>query len=80
MPRYLAIALILIAAGTAQAAELLDRTFTVAPGGTLTVDADGASVHVSGSDGNQVVVHMLAAAPRTTWPTLSSRRSRTTAG
>ena len=61
MSRYLAIALVLIAAGSAQAAEKrLDRTFTVAPGGTLTVDADGASVHVSGSDGNQVVVHMLA--------------------
>ena len=61
MSRYLAIALVLIAAGSAQAAEKrLDRTFTVAPGGTLTVDADGASVHVSGNDGNQVVVHMLA--------------------
>jgi DUF4097 and DUF4098 domain-containing protein YvlB len=60
MFRYLAIAFVLIAAGCAQAAEKrLDRTFTVAPGGTLTVDADGASVHVSGSDGNQVVVHML---------------------
>jgi DUF4097 and DUF4098 domain-containing protein YvlB len=61
MSRYLAIALVLIAAGSAQAAEKrLDRTFTVAPGGTLTVDADGASVHVAGSEGNQVVVHMLA--------------------
>ena len=61
MSRYLAIALVLIAAGSAQAAEKrLDRTFTVAPGGALTVDADGASVHVSGGDGNQVVVHMLA--------------------
>jgi DUF4097 and DUF4098 domain-containing protein YvlB len=61
MSRYLAIALVLIAAGSAQAAEKrLDRTFTVAPGGTLTVDADGASVHVSGGDGNQVVVHILA--------------------
>lgn len=60
MPRYFAIALILIAAGTAQAAEKrLDKTFTVSPGGTLTVEADGASVHVSGTDANQVVVHML---------------------
>src|SRR6187399_793034 len=61
MSRYLAIALVLVAAGSAQAAEKrFDRTFTVAPGGALTVDADGASVHVSGSDANQVVVHMLA--------------------
>jgi hypothetical protein len=61
MTRYLAITLILLAGCSAQAAEKrLDRTFTVAPGGVLTVDADGASVHVSGSDGNQVVVHMLA--------------------
>lgn len=60
MPRFLAIALVLLAAGTAQAAEKrVDRTFTVSPGGTLTVDADGASVKVTGSDGNQVVVHML---------------------
>src|SRR5262245_11462848 len=61
MPRYLALAFVLLAAGCAQAAEKkLDRTFTVSPGGTLTVDADGPSVHVSGSDANQVVVHMLA--------------------
>ena len=61
MSRYLAIALVLLAAGSAQAAEKrLDRTFTVAPGGALTVDADGASVHVSGSDADQVVVHVLA--------------------
>ena len=59
MTRYLAFALVLIAAGSAQAAEKkLDRTFTVSPGGTLTVDADGGEVHVSGSDGNQVIVHM----------------------
>src|SRR4051794_6565809 len=61
MPRYLAIALVLLAAGTAQAAEKrFDKTFTVSPGGTLTVDADSASVRVSGSEGNQVVVHIIA--------------------
>jgi putative adhesin len=60
MPRLPAITLILIAAGCAQAADkTLDRTFTVSPGGTLVVDADGSSVHVSGSDSNQVVVHMV---------------------
>lgn len=61
MRRYLAFALVLIAAAPAGAAEKkLDRTYEVSPGGTLFVEADGASVHVSGSDSNQVVVHMVA--------------------
>ena len=61
MTRYSAIALVLLAAGTANAAERkLDRTFTVSPGGSLIVDADSASVHVSGGDTNQVIVHMVA--------------------
>jgi DUF4097 and DUF4098 domain-containing protein YvlB len=61
MTRYLAIALVLVAAGSVQAAEKkLDRTFTVAPGGSLTVEADGANVRVSGNDSNQVVVHIVA--------------------
>jgi len=61
MSRLSALALVLLVTGCAQAAEKkLDRTFTVSPGGTLTVDADGASIHVSGTDSNQVVVHMVA--------------------
>lgn len=61
---YLAMTLVLLAAATAQAGEKkLDRTFNVAPGGALTVDADGATVKVSGNDGNQVVVHMLIRGP-----------------
>ncbi len=61
MTRYLAIALILLATGCAGAAEKkLDRTFTVSPNASLTVDADGASVHVSGNDTNQVTVHLVA--------------------
>ena len=64
MTRYLAIALVLIAASAVQAAEKkLDRTFTVSQGGTLTVDADGGEVHVSGGDGNQVIVHMTLRGP-----------------
>jgi hypothetical protein len=51
------------AANPALAAEkVLDRTFTVTPGGLLTVNADGASITVSGSDSNKVVVHMVAKA------------------
>lgn len=61
MRRYLLIALILLAARPTEAAEkTLDRTFTVSPGGSLFVDADGASVKVSANEGNQVVVHMVA--------------------
>src|SRR5262249_5833811 len=44
----------------AQAAEKrLDRTFTVAPGGRLTIEADGADLRVEGTSGNQVEVHIL---------------------
>jgi hypothetical protein len=44
----------------AQAAEKrLDRTFSVAPGGRLTIDADGSDLRVEGTSGNQVVVHVL---------------------
>jgi len=58
--RLSAIAFVLLAAGSAQAAEkTLDRTFTVSPGGTLVVDADGAGIHVSGNDSDKVVVHMV---------------------
>jgi DUF4097 and DUF4098 domain-containing protein YvlB len=57
----LAIALVILAATCANAAEKkLDRTFTVSPGGSLTVDADSASVHVTAAETNQVTVHMIA--------------------
>jgi DUF4097 and DUF4098 domain-containing protein YvlB len=59
--RYSAIAVVLLAASSAGAAQKsFDRTFTVAPGGSLIVDSDSASVHVSGGDTNQVTVHMSA--------------------
>ena len=61
MTRYSAIALVLLAASPADAAEkTVERTFTVSPGGALIVDADSASVHVSGGDTNQVTVRMSA--------------------
>jgi len=61
MTRYLAIALVLLAASPASAAEKnFDRTFTVSPGGSLVVEADSASVRVSGGDTNQVAVRMIA--------------------
>jgi DUF4097 and DUF4098 domain-containing protein YvlB len=59
MTRFSALALVLLAASTAHAAEKkFDKTFTVAPGGSLVVEADGASVRVTGGDTNQVTVHM----------------------
>ena len=59
MTRISAIALLLLAAGTVHAADkALDRTFTVAPGGSLVVNADGASVSVSSVDTNKVTVRM----------------------
>jgi DUF4097 and DUF4098 domain-containing protein YvlB len=61
MSRYSAIALVLLVASPVNAAEkTLDRYFEVSPGGVLNVDADGASVHVSGNDTNQVTVRMNA--------------------
>ena len=45
---------------TAQAAEKrLDRTFTVSPGGRLTIESDGSDLRVEGTSGNQVEVHIL---------------------
>jgi DUF4097 and DUF4098 domain-containing protein YvlB len=62
--RYSVIAIALLAAGSASAAERnLNKAFTVSPGGTLTVDADSASVQVTGVDSNQVTVHMNARGP-----------------
>jgi len=62
-PAIAAVISLALLAVDAQAAEKkVDRTFNVAPGGTLIVDADSASVRVTGSSGNQVVVQMLASA------------------
>jgi len=59
--RYSAIALVLLVASSAGAAEkTVERIFTVSPGGSLIVNADSASVHVSGGDTNQVTVRMSA--------------------
>ena len=63
MFRYSVIALsLLVTTGALAAEKVVDRTFTVSPGGTLVVDADSASVRVTGGNSNQVVVHMVAKA------------------
>jgi hypothetical protein len=57
--RYSAIALVLLVACSADAAEKkFERTFAASPGGSLIVDADSASVHVAGGNSNQVTVRM----------------------
>jgi DUF4097 and DUF4098 domain-containing protein YvlB len=59
MSRFSVLALVLLAASPALAAEkTLDRTFKVSPGGSLVVEADGASIKVSGADSNEVTVRM----------------------
>jgi DUF4097 and DUF4098 domain-containing protein YvlB len=59
MPRYSVFALVLLVSGPAHAADkTFDRTFTVSPGGSLIVDADGASIRVSGADTTLVTVQM----------------------
>ena len=64
MYRYSAIALALLAVSSACAAEKkVERSFTVTPGGILTVDADSAAVDVKGNDTNQVTVRMTARGP-----------------
>jgi DUF4097 and DUF4098 domain-containing protein YvlB len=51
---------LLASSAAAQAAEKrLDRTFTVAPGGRLTIESDGSDLRVEGTSGNQVEVHVL---------------------
>lgn len=59
--RHVLLAAVCVAWGcVAQAAERhLDRTFTVAPGGSLTVDVDGGTINVTGGDTSQVVVHVV---------------------
>jgi hypothetical protein len=64
MTRYPAIALVLLLASPVDAADkTVERTFAVSPGGTLVVDADSATVRVSGGATNQVIVRMSASGP-----------------
>src|SRR5215467_14541539 len=41
---------------TGDSAEKFQRTFNITPGGTLRVDNYKGTIHVTGSDSNQVVV------------------------
>jgi Toastrack DUF4097 len=58
----LTLALVFAATAAAAAERVFDRSFTVAAGGLLTVNADGANISVLGGDSSQVVVHMVARA------------------
>jgi hypothetical protein len=56
--RYLLFALVSLAAGTARRLEKRSKSHLYRSAGrSLMVEADGASVHVSGSDANQSWVH-----------------------
>jgi DUF4097 and DUF4098 domain-containing protein YvlB len=57
--RVLAVCLPLLSLAAHAAEKRLDKTFDVSPGGTLTVDADGSDITVTGSDGNQVAVQIV---------------------
>jgi hypothetical protein len=59
---HVLLALALLSAASLALAEekSLNKTFTVAPGGVLTVEADGADISVTGSDANSVVVRIQA--------------------
>jgi DUF4097 and DUF4098 domain-containing protein YvlB len=52
--------LTLLATNAGAAEKVLDRTFDVPAGGRLSVDVDGGTVTVSGTDANKVVVRMRA--------------------
>jgi putative adhesin len=61
LARALPLLVLALAATPALAAErVLDKTFTVKPGGVITVNADAAGVTVMGNDSSQVIVHMVA--------------------
>jgi DUF4097 and DUF4098 domain-containing protein YvlB len=78
MTRYAAIALLLLAASPAGAADkTFERTFKVSPGGMLIVDADGASVQVSAADTNEVSVRMTARGTESDLATLKLEATQT---
>jgi hypothetical protein len=59
----LAVCLVALPCAADAAEKRLDRTFSVAPGGRLTIDSDGTDLRVEGTGGNQVVVRILLSGP-----------------
>ena len=55
----LGVCLVALSTAADAAEKRLDRTFSVAPGGRLTIDSDGTDLRVEGTGGNQVVVRIL---------------------
>lgn len=54
------LAVLLVAAAPALAADTLERTFDLAPGGALVVDASGAAIRVTGQDAPGATVRIRA--------------------
>ena len=77
---FAAVALVFAATAARGAERVLDRTFTVAPDGLLTVKANGASLDVVGSDANQVVVHMTVTASKADLEALELTAEQTAGG
>lgn len=75
--RVLGVCLLACSLAAHAAEKRLDRTFTVAPGGRLTIDSSGSDLRVEGTSGNQVVVHILLTGSERTLErmTLSAERS-----
>lgn len=75
--RALGVCLLACSLAAHAAEKRLDRTFTVAPGGRLTIDSSGSDLRVEGTSGNQVVVHILLTGSERTLErmTLSAERS-----
>ena len=54
------VGLVFLSFAAHSAEKAFDRTFTVEPGGTLKVNADSSDIVVTGTDGAQVIVHIIA--------------------
>lgn len=55
----LTVCLVALPSAVQAAEKRLDRTFSVAPGGRLTIDSDGSDLRVEGTGGNQVIVRIV---------------------
>jgi hypothetical protein len=72
--------LLAFAAPTLAAEKVLDRTFTVAPGGLLTVNADAADIAVESGSTDKVVVHIAASASQSQLDSLNLSAGQNSSG
>jgi DUF4097 and DUF4098 domain-containing protein YvlB len=72
--------LLAFAAPTLAAEKVFDRTFTVTPGGLLTVNADAADISVESGSTDKVVVHIVASASQSELDALDLSAEQTSSG